>query len=580
MIKSSIGQLWYLTTPFLAILVGGMMASPASSQENVHVNAGTIQKLSRPERPIVPKQDSDSLALDRPVQSESAIGTSQKDHRSVEIKSLVFIGNSTISSEELSRELAPYLERPLTISELGQLTDAASGIYHKAGYNLARVVIPPQDIVNGTLQLIVLEGRLASNGIEISDLSEGRISIDRLQNILSTQINPADPVQRQSYERALYLLELLPGVTIRSFLYPGDEVGTTRLLVEAYATPVMSGVIAADNHGSRATGTNRVSGYGVVENATGKFERIELNASATGPGTKYIAGRVEVPVGTDGLSFGATGEVLGYEEIDEFDSGDEHGYGWSTGVFATYPVYLDALNAHFAHGSLNHHNQIDKGNVIGREEQNIENIDLELRGATNWQDHKLAHTSYRLFGNAGAVDFEDGTDELGANGGFAVFGIELSHQQPIHGPFSSRHDLGGQIATSNLNGLFKCYAGGPDSNRGYPVGAVAADECITFNNELLYNVPTPDLNTNWQFGVFVDLARTRENADPVRGQNNDLDTLVSSGLSMQASWGTYGLLRAALGRQFNDTKQRERTGMDDDRRDAHYRGWLQFALYF
>jgi hemolysin activation/secretion protein len=569
-------------TPFVTILSLNIFAlsAGAAAQDDNRLKAGTVQKLNRPSSSIIIGHDLSRLSLDRPIQSQASLAQTEKDTRTVEISRLAFVGNSTIEPEVLSTALAPYLGRALTIAELGQLADAATAIYRNAGYNVARVIIPPQDIVDGTLQLIVLEGRLASSGIEISDLSEGQVTISKLQSILERHIDPADPIQRQTYERALYLLELLPGVTIRSFLYPGDEVGAARLLVEVYATPVISTVVAADNYGSRATGSKRLTAYSQLDNMTGNFERVELSASSSGPGTRYAAGRLTLPVGSDGLAFGVIGEALNYEEIDDFDSGDEHGYSWSLGMFATYPVYLDAVNSHFIHGSINHHNQIDKGDVIAREEQDIENIEIELRGSLNWQQDNLAQSSYRLFSNAGQVDFRAGSDDDQTDGNFASFGFNLSHTQPIGGPFSSKHNFGAQTASTNLNGLFRCYVGGPDSGRGYPVGAMSADECVTFDNELFYDFPKTFLQTNWRLGAFLDMARARERRETINGQSNDIDTLVSTGLSLQAVWAEHGIVRAAIGRQLRDTKQRERTGLDSDGRDRQYHGWVQFALYF
>ena len=314
------------------------MAGMAMAQ-NTRPDAGTLQRLQRDNtRPAVPdpQRGREVLRGGTDAATPAPTGTAQ-----VTLSRFVFVGNTRIPAEELNAALKPYLGRTLTLADLNAAAELATTVYRERGYNLARVLLPPQDIANDAATLLVLEGYIDRLGPELVDLSEGRTDMLYLVAILNRQIDWSVPINRREYERALRLIDNLPGVTVRSVIYPGNEPGTAHLRIEAFPIAALRGGLVADNYGARSTGSARLSGYAVSENATRRHERVRIDASTTGRGLNFIGVDAMFPAGTDGWMLGGYADYLEYKVLDSFDgTNNENGYATHFALNASYPLWL------------------------------------------------------------------------------------------------------------------------------------------------------------------------------------------------------------------------------------------------
>ena len=565
---------------YLTLIASGisMLCSFVHAQ-TTRPDAGTLQRLQRDStRPAVPDPQRGREVLRSPSDAASSApaGSAQ-----VTLSRFVFVGNTRIPTEELNAALKPYLGRPLTLADLNAAAELATTVYRERGYNLARVLLPPQDIGDNAATLLVLEGYIDRQGPELVDLSEGRTDMLYLVAILNRQIDWSMPINRREYERALRLIDNLPGVTVRSVIYPGGEPGTAHLRIEAFPIAMARGGLVADNYGSRASGSARLSGYAVIENTAGRHERVRVDASTTGPGLNFIGVDAMLPVGTDGWMVGAYADYLQYDIRDSFDGvNNEQGYASHVALNASYPLWLLADVSLTASGSVNYLNQIDRSVALGREDRNIGYFNFALLGEKSWHGGRPRATLAHLGLSIGRIDTATGIDTFGTNGSFTAIEAEFNHVQRLARDWSSQHVLRAQTASQNLNGFFKCNIGGPASNRGYPVGQFLADRCAKFTNELQWHLPDDFGGTRLQLSAFLDLAQGRENINPVPGQNNYSDTLSSAGLGALALLPGGHELSATLGRQLKSTKDRDTLGYDADQRSNRTRFWVQGVLKF
>jgi hemolysin activation/secretion protein len=561
------------------LTLAALTAVPAIAQTQ-RPDAGTLQRQQRDSiRPATPDLDRAQGLIRRPA--DAASRTAPASTAQVTLSRFVFVGNTRISTEDLNAALKPYLGRPLTLADLGAAADLATTVYRERGYNVARVLLPPQDIGDNAATLLVLEGYIDRQGPELVDLSGGRTDMMYLLAILNRQIDWSAPINRREYERALRLIDNLPGVTVRSVIYPGTEPGTAHLRIEAFPIAAARGGLVADNYGARSTGSARLSGYAVIENTAGRHERVRIDASTTGPGLNFIGIDAMLPVGTDGWMVGAYADYLQYDVRDGFDGADnEQGYASHLALNASYPLWLLADISLTAAGSVNYINQIDRSVVIGREDRTIGYLNFALLGERSWHGGRPAASLAHVALSFGRVDTVTGVDTFGSNGGFSVIEAELNHVLRLSRDWSSQHVLGAQTASQNLNGFFKCSVGGPVSNRGYPVGQFVADRCVKFTNELQWHMPEDLWGARLQLSGFIDLAKARENINPVPGQNNYSDTLSSAGLGALALLPRGHELSATVARQLKTTKERDASGFDADQRSSRTRLWVQGVLRF
>ena len=258
----------------------------------------------------------------------------------VTISGVKFVGNRVFGGEELARRVAPFFGRPLKVNDMADAAFAAAKVYHEAGYFAAQVVVPPQEIVDGKITMLVLEGYLDDDGIKVTDLANASTSIDYVRRILSRQIRPGEPIRRKEYERALLIVENLPGVHLRARLYPGTKAGTGRLGVEIYQTSVTRGALSYDNSGFYGTGQNRVTAQGVFDNAVHRNEALSVVVSTTGRNQRYAGAELAIPVGSDGLKVSVIGSYLDYRLKEEYDTANQRGVGGVAGLHVTYPLLL------------------------------------------------------------------------------------------------------------------------------------------------------------------------------------------------------------------------------------------------
>src|SRR5690606_8918640 len=113
------------------------------------------------------------------------------------------------------------------VRALRAAADDATAALHKEGHVLTRVLLPPQDVTDGTVSFYVVEAALES--IELESGPEVRARQDRLRAIGEAHIRVGS-LGLRDLESALLRMNDHPGVTARAKLTPGTEPNTSRLV--------------------------------------------------------------------------------------------------------------------------------------------------------------------------------------------------------------------------------------------------------------------------------------------------------------------------------------------------------------
>ncbi|MBR0893945.1 ShlB/FhaC/HecB family hemolysin secretion/activation protein [Bradyrhizobium tropiciagri] len=202
---------------------------------------------------------------------------------------------------------ARLIGKPVSGAEIFAAARDLEAAYAAAGYVLARVILPPQKLVDGSrLRLVVIDGHIQR--LELKGVPErvrGRIGS------LLAPLQGKHHVTQREIERALLLAGDTPGVILRSTLAPGEGQGAAVLVIEASYQPV-SGMVSIDNSLSKALGQT-VWGVGLDFNSVaGLGELIYLRANGHPEGDEFfgsyprnrtLAAGAVVPLWIDGLSF-------------------------------------------------------------------------------------------------------------------------------------------------------------------------------------------------------------------------------------------------------------------------------------
>ena len=201
-------------------------------------------------------------------------------------------------------------------------------------------------------------------------------------------------------------------------------------------------------------------------------EALSLVASTTGRNQKFAGVEASVPLGNDGLVLSAIGNFLDYRLRKEYDTANQHGWGAIAGLHVSYPLQLLRDQKVYVSGRAERSLSSDKSDGVADFERNVDVMEVSLHGDLS---SSSAVTAFAVTGFAGYVDVTNGADFFGTEGSFTVLEVHANRLQRLYGNFSGFLSGKAQVASRNLDGLFKCSVGGPSSNRGFPVGEASAD---------------------------------------------------------------------------------------------------------
>ena len=236
----------YLKLPAAAAgaLVAGAEPAASALAQVMPPDIGTTIREIQQTRPEVPPQRRPSLEVDQPARP--ALQAAPDVRFPVE---RFRITGATAFSAELLSLLRDFQGRDLGLADLEQAAARITAFYRERGYLVARAYVPAQEIKDGEVEIAVLEGRFGK--LELRNTS--RLSDELARDTLSEAASGA-VIRQAPLERELLLLKDLAGVDSAATLKPGEEVGTSDLVVDITPTRTFTGTLEADNYGNRYTG--------------------------------------------------------------------------------------------------------------------------------------------------------------------------------------------------------------------------------------------------------------------------------------------------------------------------------------
>src|SRR5262249_43302478 len=142
-----------------------------------------------------------------------------------------------------------YIGRTVSQADLLSITTAIDDLYRNRGFFLSRAIIPPQNIVDGRIDIQIIEGRVAE--IVLHDNRADRFGISKLLDPIAHE----RPSRLQTLERRLLLANDSPGVRIADTTL--EEIransGDFRLVVTVETWRIYAAA-GFDNFGAVGTG--------------------------------------------------------------------------------------------------------------------------------------------------------------------------------------------------------------------------------------------------------------------------------------------------------------------------------------
>ncbi|MBD1913737.1 MULTISPECIES: ShlB/FhaC/HecB family hemolysin secretion/activation protein [unclassified Leptolyngbya] len=176
------------------------------------------------------------------------------DAPTVFVNQIDVLGSSAFSEEQLQEVVQSFEGRSLTLEELQEVADRITQLYLNEGYLTSRAVLVDQDVVDGTVQVQVIEGSLES--IEIEGNERVRDSYIRSRVALGA----GTPLNQFTLEDQLRLLRLNPLFeNVEASLRAGSGLGQSILTVRVTEANPFSGSVSLDNYSPASVGSERMN---------------------------------------------------------------------------------------------------------------------------------------------------------------------------------------------------------------------------------------------------------------------------------------------------------------------------------
>jgi len=537
-------------------------------------DAGTVlQQIQPDQRPVLPPKAAPFFLPPPPMKS---IGG---ETVTVTVTGIKFAGNTLLTDKKLSRVVAGFVGRPLTFADLQNATIAVANAYRRAGW-VVRAYLPEQDIMGGSVTIQVIEAKFGKVRI---DGATKRVSIDRLKSMVDASQTRDKPLNADALDRALLLIDGLPGVTAAGSLVEGESQAETDLLLAVKDAPQVTGHVTADNAGARFTGAARISVDATLNGPFGLGDRVDAMLLHS-RGSDYQRADYSLPVGNDGWRVGVNGSHLSYEIVTAaFSALDAHGTSTTAGLEANYPLVRASLGNLFFSANLDDKRFDNKSSGATTTRYSIEDASVGLNG-------NLFDTLGGGGANSAGITLEQGHDDLAGSpnegadaattdtaGSFRKLSFLASRQQSLTDRISLFAGVSGQTSNKNLDSSEKFYLGGAGGVRAYPANEGAGAQGLLVDLEARARLPS-----NFNAIGFIDWGTVRINKDDhfAGAPTPNNDTL--KGVGMSVGWtARFGLnLKATLAHRIGTNPIPTANGDDQDGSLVETRLWLQAGMPF
>jgi len=569
----------HLSHPFTArlILAGFLVAGGASALAEVpplfRPNAGSLLNQTTPPT-IAPTLPSSTL----PALADDEIGKPVPDGAKVKVSRFVFEGVRLLPAEQLQAVLSDLIGQELGLSGLRQAAARITAIYREQGYFLARAYLPTQDVADGVVRIVVLEGQYGA----VETGGSARLEQQHAQGILDAhQVTEGQPIERSALERSLILLEQRGGAPVQAVMQPGATVGTSHMVIEAPAGPLFSGQLGADNYGNRYSGQNRATALLNLNSPRGVGDLASLWLMKSSDSDAVFAA-YQTPVGYHGLTLGASYSQFNYKLCCEFLPLDQKGYAKVAGLQARYPLILSQraiMNA----GLALEHKHLNDSSALGElsdKDANVASFSVDglaanSSGQSRYQvalvtgDLNISGPPAYVQANAATVDTAGRYAKLRGEYQYLHF-LDNGHQLFLR--------LSGQASGRNLDSSEKFVMGGVNGVRAYPEGEAPADQALLARFDWVIPLPLQTLPGGLSARLFVDagtvwlLQDTRGGLDNFGIPNHYNLSGAGFGFNWNLPNGLTANLEAAA--KIGNNPGASAKGNDADGKDNNARVWL------
>lgn len=479
-----------------------LCASPAYAQSRIatpQTNSGQLLQQLQP-----PSTQPPSSKLDLTVQKQAAARSA--DTTKFYVRSIEITGNTLLPVGDLHALVASGEGHQLTLDDLDDLAEKVSDYYHDHGYPLSTAYVPAQTLRDGVVRIEVIEARYGKVALN----NQSAVANHPLNATLSP-LQAGQPIGEYGLERSLLLLSDIPGAIVNSVMRPGEEVGTSDLLVNVTSAPRYTGTLGLDDYGNAYTDRVRASGTFDVNGLFHQGDLLDFSGVSSGAGMNYGHLGYRYLLNGQGTTLGLSASALAYRLGNGLSDLHAHGTATTQSVNLSQPIIRNTAGNLYAQLEFDHKRLYDDIDVAGLETHRHSNswvltIAGDERDGTGITNFNVSGAYGHLYLDNFQTLF---ADYFGARtaGSFTKIDYSVSRLQQLTAKNALYFGLSGQWANKNLDTSEQFYLGGPNTVRGYDVGVVSGAEGTLATIEFRHDLTITGLPGPWQALAFVDSGR-------------------------------------------------------------------------
>ncbi|MEE4748180.1 ShlB/FhaC/HecB family hemolysin secretion/activation protein [Pseudomonas alliivorans] len=203
-------------------------------------------------------------------QAEPAAPVAPADTRCFTINRIELKGADSLSAAERDKLIQPYVGQCLGVPQLNELLKVITDHYIEKGLVTTRAYLPQQDLSQGDLQVLVIEGKLEKlRGAADSGLSARELAMT-FPGQEGTMVN------LREIEQMVDQLNRLPSNQAQMELTPGEAVGGSDVVVKNTPQKPWRANLSRTNEGQRSTGEQQWNAGLEWDNPLGLADQFSL----------------------------------------------------------------------------------------------------------------------------------------------------------------------------------------------------------------------------------------------------------------------------------------------------------------
>lgn len=463
--------------------------------------------VAEPEPPLVATQGADTILLPELKGLVFVPSPADVKPEGLPDKKGVNLGSVAVPNPEDYQKLASgYIGKPLTKGKLDEFIRATVLYYRAHDRPVVDVIVPEQDITSGTVQILLLEGRIG----HVSATGNRWFSSNVLTGDL--RVAPGDTIRASALQADLDWINQNPFRSSNLLFSPGADIGSTDLKLQVRDRFPVRFYTGYENSGNQVTGYDRYlagfnwgNAFGLDHQMNYQFTGSNDFKSVVGHAGSYV---IPLPWRHNLTFFGSYSEA----QSDINPLFNLKGKSWQASTRYEIPIGVieiedvgklrQVVSAGFDFKQSNNNLGFGGTTVFTTETDVVQwvagyRLSLTDPFGTTAISATVSYSPGNLTDNNNNGAFLSQRNSALANYAYETFTAERTTRLPADFSWILRSTV--QTSNQNLLGSEQLTFGGYNSIRGYDMSAVSNDEGFLFSTELR----TPPVSV---IGVFSDAA--------------------------------------------------------------------------